>query len=224
MIKNAPSPLETAVKNAAAGNIIDFGAKDLGSIDIEKEIQKIPSLQFSHYDFKAFLGLLKKAKTILYIGDNAGEIVFDRMLIREIKRQYPEVQILFATRASPIINDITLEDAYQVGLEKEAKILSSGCNYPGLILDAASEVFLKIWHDADLVIAKGQGNYEGLSDVNDARLFFILRIKCERIAGAIGADVGDLVFWRKRDGKQNKNGIFLTSEDYISTPMNVRNK
>jgi uncharacterized protein with ATP-grasp and redox domains len=197
VIENSSSKLEMALKMAAAGNIIDFGAKEHGRIDIEKEIQNIPLLEFSHYEFETFSDTLKNAKTILYIGDNAGEIVFDRLFIRQIKRERPEVKIYFATRSEPVINDITLEDAYQVGIDKEAEVLSSGCRYPGLILSESSEILRKLWDSADLIIAKGQGNYEGLSDEKNSRLFFILRIKCGRVAVDIGADEGSLVLWCK---------------------------
>lgn len=193
----ASSPLEAAVKCAAAGNIIDFGAKDHGSIDIDKEIRNIPSLAFSRYDYPPLAERLRETRKLLYIGDNAGEIVFDRLLIRQIQRDFPDIRVTFATRSEPVINDITPEDAYETGLDSEAEIVSSGCRYPGLMLSEADESFRKTYREADVVIAKGQGNYEGLSDENDPRLFFILRIKCERVAMDIGAEVGDLVLSRK---------------------------
>jgi uncharacterized protein with ATP-grasp and redox domains len=196
-IKNTPSSLEAALKNAAAGNIIDFGAKDHGSIDIDKEIRNIPLLEFSRYDYKSLVNLLGSARKLLYIGDNAGEIVFDRLLIRQLQRDFPEIGVTFATRSEPVINDVTPDDAYETGLDQEAEIISSGCRYPGLMLTEASEPFRQIYRDADIVIAKGQGNYEGLSSEEDPRLFFILRIKCERVASDIGAEVGDLVLLRK---------------------------
>jgi damage-control phosphatase, subfamily I len=198
-IQNAANPLETALKIAAAGNIIDFGAKDHGSIDIEKEIRNIPSLQFSRYDYQPFLNRLSRAERILYIGDNAGEIVFDRLFIRRIKREFPSVKIAFATRSEPVINDVTVEDARTVGLDREAEIVSSGCRYPGLMLAEASESFKGLWKKADVIIAKGQGNFEGLSNEDDGRLFFILRIKCDRVAGEIGASVGDLVLFQMNE-------------------------
>lgn len=198
-VKCASSPLEMAITKAAAGNIIDFGAKDHGNLDIEQEIHNIPSLQFAIYDFEPLSAILEKAHLILYIGDNAGEIVFDRILIRQIKRQAPDIRIVFATRDKPIINDVTIEDAYQVGLDKEAEIISSGCIYPGLMLDETNSDFQEIYRKADLIIVKGQGNYEGLSNVSDDRIFFILRIKCDRVANDIGARIGDLVLWQKKN-------------------------
>jgi damage-control phosphatase, subfamily I len=199
MIVEAPHPLETAITFAAAGNIIDFGANEHADIDIEKEIRNIPSLRFSRYDYIPFAELLDTSKTLLYIGDNAGEIVFDRLFIREIKRTYPEKRIVFTTRSKAIINDVTLEDAYMVGIDTEAEVISSGCRYPGIVLTETSEQFGMIYNSADLIIAKGQGNLEGLSEVNDGRIFLILRIKCERVAESVGAAVGDLIFLRKTD-------------------------
>jgi len=196
-VKNSSTPLEVAIRKAAAGNIIDFGAKDHANINIEHEIQNIPLLKFSIYDIDAFKACLAQAKTVLYVGDNAGEIVFDKILIKQIRRQMPNVHIVFATRDKAIINDATLEDAYQVGLDKEAEVISSGCKYPGLMLSETSAVFQDIYQKADLIIAKGQGNYEGMSDIDDSRLFHILRIKCERVAQDIKASKGDLILWNK---------------------------
>ncbi|MBN1574956.1 MAG: DUF89 family protein [Chitinispirillaceae bacterium] len=196
-VKQSASPLETAIRQAAAGNIIDFGAKDHGSIDIAKEIRDIPSLRFSFYDYEPLLYKMKNARLLLCVGDNAGEIVFDRILIRQIKREFPGLRIVFATRDKPVINDVTPEDAYRVGLDKEAEIISSGCRYPGLMLEETNEIFRELFKNADLVIAKGQGNYEGLSEIDDERLFFIMRIKCERVAKHIGAEVGGLVLRQK---------------------------
>jgi uncharacterized protein with ATP-grasp and redox domains len=196
--EQSDSPLETAIKQAAAGNIIDFGAKDHGSLDIVREIRDIPSLRFSFYDYEQLLSKLRNAALLLYIGDNAGEIVFDRILIRRIKREFPGLRIIFATRDKPVINDVTVDDAYRIGLDKEAEIISSGCRYPGLMLEETDDAFRRLFRDADLIIAKGQGNYEGLCDIDDERLFFILRIKCERVANRIGAAVGALVLWRNK--------------------------
>lgn len=197
MITGAPHSLEMAIKLAAAGNIIDFGARDHTNVDIEEEIRAIPSLRFTRYDYAPFTDLLETSKTILYIGDNAGEIVFDRLFIREIKRRYPDKRMIFATRSKAIINDVTPEDAYMVGIDTEVEVISSGCRYPGVVLAETSEQFRMIYNNADLVIAKGQGNFEGLSEVNDGRIFLILRIKCERVAESVGAAVGDLIFLRK---------------------------
>lgn len=197
MMHKADAPLEYAVKLAAAGNIIDFGANDHSAIDIEDEIRKIPSLRFSHYAYDEFRGMLTEARSVLYIGDNAGEIVFDRLLINQIKSLYPQVRIVFAARSQPVINDVTTDDAYAVGMDNEAEVISSGCRYPGVILEETSDEFRRYFNEADVVLAKGQGNFEGLSGIEDNRLFLILRIKCERVAKVVGASVGALVFLQK---------------------------
>jgi len=197
MVMSSPSALETAIKLAAAGNIIDFGAKDHGSMDIEHEIRAIPDLRFSKYDFTPLRQSLEQARHLLYIGDNAGEIVFDRVFIRQLNRTFPQMGVVFATRDRPIINDVTMDDAIRTGLASEAQIISSGCSMPGIQLNAASAEFLELFTEADVIIAKGQGNFEGLYDLTDKRLFHILRIKCARIAQRIGAQTGDLVLLQK---------------------------
>jgi uncharacterized protein with ATP-grasp and redox domains len=196
-VDSAPSPLEEGVRKAAAGNIIDFGALAHGNVDIETEIRNIPSLRFSVYDFQPLKERLAGTKTLLYIGDNTGEIVFDRVFIRRLKRDFPEIRVVFATRSRPVLNDATVEDAHDVGLDQEAEIISSGCGLPGVVLDKTTAQFQDLFSSADLIIAKGQGNYEGLIDVHDDRLFCILRIKCRRVGMDVGAPVGALVLRQK---------------------------
>lgn len=197
MVLDSPSALETAIKLAAAGNIIDFGAKDHGSIDIEHEIRAIPALNFSIYDYTPLKQRLEQAHLLLYVGDNAGEIVFDRVFIRQLNRMFPQMMTVFATRDKPVINDVTTDDAIRTGLASEARIISSGCALPGIQLNVASAEFMDLFTSADVIIAKGQGNFEGLYDLSDHRLFHILRIKCGRIAQRIGAQTGDLVLLQK---------------------------
>jgi hypothetical protein len=196
-VLEADAPLEVAVKSAAAGNVIDFGALDYRSIDIDRELHGIPALRFSVYNYEPLLDMMGTARRLLYIGDNAGEIVLDRILIRQIKRMYPGIRIHLATRHAPILNDITIADAEQAGVTEDAMVFSSGCSYPGTVLAATSAEFQARFREADVIIAKGQGNYEGLWDVEDRRLFFLLRVKCERIAESIGAPMGSLVLRQK---------------------------
>ncbi len=196
IVKNSPSPLETALSFAAMGNIIDFGAKQRDSIDIAHEIDNVDNLNFSIYHYDALFKKLNKAESLLYIGDNAGEIVFDKVLIREIKKEFPGLDIVFAVRGRPIINDATIEDARFVGLDKEVTIVSSGSIYPGTILDETNEKFKELFKSADVIIAKGQGNFESLSDVKIEKLFFIFRIKCTRVADIVGVKNDDLILFR----------------------------
>ena len=200
IVKNSSSPLEMAISFATMGNIIDFGAKDHGSIDINNEIDNIDNLNFSIYHYDKLFEKLKKAETLLYIGDNAGEIVFDKVLIREIKKEFSKIDIVFAVRDRPIINDATIEDASFVGLEEEVIVVSSGSVYPGTILDEANEKFKELFKTADVIIAKGQGNFESLSDVKSKNLFFLFRVKCDRVADIVGAKNGDLILFKKNNG------------------------
>lgn len=138
---------------------------------------------------------LKKAKSLLIIGDNAGETVFDRVLIED----FLNLNITYAVRSEPIINDATIEDAYASGLEKCATLISTGCNAPGVILDECNEEFLNIFNNADIIISKGQGNYETLSE-EKKEIFFLLKAKCPVISEKLGVSVNDYVFkWNGTD-------------------------
>lgn len=176
------SPLETGLQIAAAGNIIDFGAVNQGPINLEKELQSLNKIPFARYDIEPFKKALDGASTLLYICDNSGEIVFDMLFIKELQREYPNLQIVAALRDKPIINDATLEDAKEVGLDHLVATISSGSIYPGTILLETTEEFQKLFASADVILSKGQGNFETLLPVADERLFFLLRIKCEYMA------------------------------------------
>jgi len=197
MVERSSLPLQTAVKVAAAGNIIDFGVKAHGDIDIDHEINNIDNLAFNIFDFSDLKDRLKTAHNLLYIGDNAGEIVFDRVLIAEIKKEYPGIDVFFAVREKPVINDVTREDAELTGMHNDARVISSGSMYPGTVLPETSTEFQRLFGTADVIIAKGQGNYETLSDVEKNDLFFLLRIKCDIVAEKINASTGSLVLWKQ---------------------------
>lgn len=183
--------LVTAVKLAIAGNILDFGiggyAKDFGVKEIIDEVLEQP---FAVDNYQNFRKALSKADSILYLADNTGEIVFDRVLIEEIP-DYKK-RITLVVKESPIINDATLEDAEAVGLADQVRVISSGLEAPGTIIDHCSEDFLDALHSADMIISKGQGNYEGLSDLS-LPIFFLLKAKCKVIARNLGVKVGDLI-------------------------------
>lgn len=202
-IQESDNPLLKAVELSIAGNIIDYGANselDLRKemdILLEQEESRIEEESDALFSFSAFKDAIEKGKKILIIGDNAGEIVFDRFLIQAIRALNAHASILYAVRDKPIINDITMEDALYVGIDKDAEVLSSGCPAPGTILPYCSEEFLQIFREADVVISKGQGNYEGLSDA-DREIFFLLRAKCHVIARDVGGAVGDFILYQKK--------------------------
>jgi uncharacterized protein with ATP-grasp and redox domains len=184
-VEQSDDSLLSAIRIAIAGNIIDFGVNR--DFDIEKEIYEVLEKDFSIYDYQKFKECLGKADDILFIGDNAGESVFDRILIEELKKP-----TIYVVRDEPVINDVTYDDALLAGIDKVATIVSSGTNAPGTILTTCSNEFRKLYYDSKFVISKGQGNYEGLSDEKKP-IFFMLKVKCYVIAKDIGVTEGDIV-------------------------------
>lgn len=185
-ISKSDDKLLAAIKISIAGNIIDFGVKhginlNKTNIFIRNRI-KISSNKYFHY--KEFLRTLKKTKNILYIGDNAGEIVLDKILIEEIKKLYPHQNIVFAVRGAPIINDVVLMDAKYIGLDKIVKVVDTGTNIPGVVLKYASEEFLNVYKKSDIIISKGQGNFESLEDKNKD-IFYLFMVKCPVVASVL---------------------------------------
>lgn len=200
IVASAEDPLFTAVQIACGGNIIDYGAFSARSLSVSKEIEKILKIEeevISHerpelFNFQSFCSSLDQAENLLYIGDNCGEIVFDRVLIECIADRYPNIDITFVTRGEPILNDCLAEDAEACGLGEHAEIISSGVPSPGLLLEQASEECRQLFDHADLILSKGQGNYEALSD-QCGSIFFLLVSKCEVISFDIGCELGDLI-------------------------------
>ncbi|MBU0683149.1 MAG: DUF89 family protein [Candidatus Omnitrophica bacterium] len=193
--------LLTAIELAIAGNIIDYGVKN--SLNVKKEIDKILKKENktlkkenkSIFNYAKFKREIKKAKTILYLADNAGEVVFDRILIEEIKRTYKTKNIIYAIKGKPIINDALEKDALKAGISKYAKIVSSGLSAPGTILSLCSKEFLKTFKQADMIISKGQGNFEALSD-SKGPMFFLFIAKCPVVAKDVKCKLGDIILLR----------------------------
>lgn len=186
-----PDPLLSALKVSATGNVMDSALYI--NLDIEACITAELEKPFTTGDLEAFIGDLGTAETILIIGDNAGEAVFDKVLARELATHH---NVTFAVRGRPIINDVTVEDARFVGIDHYATIVSTGCAAPGAILDSCSEDFRALFERADLVISKGQGNFEALSDA-PRRLYFLLKAKCPKVARELDVQVGDYVLKAK---------------------------
>jgi len=177
--------LLTAIKIAIAGNVIDYGVNRV--FNIEEDVDKVLKKDFAIFDYDKFKHYLDKTNEILYIGDNAGESVFDRILIEELDKS-----VKYVVRGVPIINDVTYEDALQAGIGKVAHILSSGTSAPGTVLRTCNPEFMKIYNNSNFIISKGQGNYEALSDDRHP-IFFLLMAKCSVIANEIGVVEGDII-------------------------------
>jgi len=186
MVNQSEDRLLTAIKIAIAGNMIDLGVnKDFNVIsDVRKMLQQ----DFAISDYDSFKKQWTKSNDILYIGDNSGESVFDKILIQELKKP-----VKYVVRSKPIINDVTMKDAMDSGLHEVADLIESGTQSPGIILNQVSQEFLIIFNHSDLVISKGQGNYEGLSGCN-RQIFFLLKAKCHPISRDIGVPEGGIVF------------------------------
>ncbi len=200
-ISESRNPLAKAVEFAILGNIIDYGVKN--RLDVDGELKKIMSADGRRhsdgkfYQYSEFKKELEKAKTVLYLADNAGETVFDRILIEEIKRIYPDKKIVYAVKSKPIINDAVVEDAVEAGVDKVAEVVACGSDAPGTVLSLCTREFLKIFDEADIVVSKGQGNFESLSE-SKKRIFFLFRAKCEVVARSVGCNLGEVVLISSR--------------------------
>lgn len=187
-IEASPDPLTMAVRYAITGNIIDLGAKNsIGFGEIYAELQSAPQ-QPIFGDMEAFKKAIKQAKTILYLTDNAGEIFFDRLLIERLS----DAKITLAVRGNPVINDATRSDAQAADIGAVAEIIDNGSDAPGTILDDCSSEFRRRFGEADVVIAKGQGNFESLTE-KSGNIFFLFRTKCPVISSNSGFDLGTYV-------------------------------
>lgn len=190
-VEKSNDRLLKAIRIAIAGNVIDFGANR--DFDLRADLDDVLDKDFAIFDYSGFKESLDKADEILYLGDNAGECVFDRILIEEMAKP-----VTYVVRDLPVINDATYEDAVQAGLDSVATITSSGTDTPGTVLKRCSKEFKQIYNRSKFIISKGQGNYEVLS--HETRpLFFLLKVKCPVVAMDIGINEGDIVL---------KQGIF----------------
>lgn len=189
MIRGSEDPFVTGLKLAAAGNIIDLGARsrvDRGEIAaVLREAAELPVSGIHPHVLKR---RAESAARILYLADNAGETVFDRKFIELL----PPGSTTVAVRGGPALNDATMEDAVHAGLDLVAELVENGSNAPATVLDDCSADFTRLFEEADLIIAKGQGNYESLSG-RTSRVHFLFRVKCGLVADHSGYSMGSLV-------------------------------
>ena len=187
-VAESADPLEAAVRLAIAGNIIDFGVTaSLTDAAVHETIDRALREPLIG-SVEPLREAVAEARDILFVADNAGEIVFDRLLIETLGG----ATVTVAVKSEPIINDATVEDARAVGLTERWEVIDNGSDAPGTLLDTCSAAFRERFARAGLVIAKGQANYETLSDASRP-VFFILMAKCPVIAGHIGCQVGGLI-------------------------------
>ncbi len=183
-VDEAGDPLLAAIKFAIAGNIIDYGAHQ--DFDARRAIDNCLAQPLAINDYDQFRQDAARAASILYLADNCGEIVFDGLLIEQLGAE----KITVAVKERPIINDALVADARACGLDRRSSVISNGTDCPGTPLADCAGEFLDRFHGADLIISKGQGNFESLSE-SDAPIYFLLTVKCPVVAEHVGALAGD---------------------------------
>jgi len=195
-LKKSKDPLITGAHLAVAGNIIDLG---IGSgLDIHGTLSSALEMPFAINDIEKLRVDLDKYSSLFYIGDNAGEIVFDRLFIEVLKKLYPHLKITFSVKSKPIINDATMDDAIAVGMTKICDVIETGGNYIGAPLDKVGKEFLETLNSSEIIIAKGHGNFETLNEETGKNIYFILKAKCEMVANELNVSVGDSVLTKNR--------------------------
>ena len=189
MVHENADRLEGSVRVAIAGNVIDFGIFE--SVDLDKSLAESFSLPLSLADYRNFSKAVHSARRILYLCDNSGEIVFDRVLIETLRDMDKDVTA--AVKGFPVINDATLADAAHAGLSECATVIDNGNDGIGTLLESCSPQFMERYRSADLIISKGQANYETLMQTNDERVFFLFKVKCPVVAGFLNRENGDII-------------------------------
>lgn len=190
LIKKSKSPIETVCRLSIAGNIIDFSySHNIQEEEIKETIKKCLTDRLFGTDIDEFIDYVNKSNNILFLADNSGEIVFDTLLLEKL----PKEKITYVVKGGPIVNDATIKDAKEINLEKLVRVIDNGSDAQGTILDLCSEKFKKEFAEADLIICKGQANYETLSHIRDKNIFYLFKAKCPPVAKDVGCNVGDLV-------------------------------
>lgn len=195
LLDKSDNRLYDALKISVAGNVIDLGINR--TFDIDASLKYSLEVGFSKDDYDKFINKLNKVDEVLILGDNSGEIVFDKILVEELLQMNKKVTYVVKDR--PILNDSTMEDALYVGMNNVAKVVTTGTNYLGTPLKYISDECLTLLKNADLVISKGQANFESLEheELAKNRIFFLLKIKCEGVAEVAETKFGDVVFFVK---------------------------
>jgi uncharacterized protein with ATP-grasp and redox domains len=188
---NCKDDLLERIRHSILGNLIDYGIPGHVEKDIEKELENIHLYSFGVNHFEDLKQDLSQAKKLVYLADNCGEIIFDIEVIDFLRKYYPELDITLVVRSKEILNDMTLEDMKQINYT--GKIVGTGTGLPGVTLSEANEDFQKLMDNADVIISKGQGNFEGLYDAAPHRIYFIFVVKCDYIADMLGVQKGDMM-------------------------------
>jgi len=187
-VEKSPDPLWTATRLAIAGNVIDFGI--FTSVDIDGTILKALNNPLAVDNYSVFRNAISEADRILYLADNAGEIIFDRLLIETLISIGKEIKAV--VKGSPVINDSTMEDALESGLTEVCEVIDNGSDAVGTILAWTSSTFQETFEDAQLIISKGQGNFETLAGIQK-KIFFLFQSKCDVVSKELGLSTGSML-------------------------------
>jgi uncharacterized protein with ATP-grasp and redox domains len=194
-IQAAPDPFELAVRLAVAGNTIDFGTNIEVSENLLNTVLSRARKEVFLGSIPALKQAVEEADSILYLADNTGEIALDHLLLDQL----PLEKVVFAVRGAPIINDATLEDALFTGITERVETIDTGSDVPGILLSECCEEFRQAFEEADLIIAKGQGNFETLNTDPSGKIFFLLMAKCHVVARDLNTQVGTFVSLAQTD-------------------------
>lgn len=199
MIADSSDSFNSALKFAITGNIIDFGTEfQITKEFIFEKMEEVHQKQLRINDSIEMYEKLKNSKTLLYLGDNCGEIVMDKIFIQHIKNIFPNLNITYGVRGKPIINDVTREDAKMVKMEEVAEILDNGDGAPGTVMKDVKDEFKKFFYASDIVIAKGQGNYETLSGIDREDVYLLFMAKCDVVAKKMDVETMSLVCMKNK--------------------------
>lgn len=190
-IQKSENKLLTATKIAVAGNVIDLAAEV--EFDLHEELENIFHIDFAHNDFTKFKANLETAQSVLVIGDNVGEHIFDYLFIETLQELYPSKNFSYMVRGNPIINDVTLKEAKEAGFDKLCNLVDSGVNTPGFTYSHATEEAKQLFDNSDIIISKGMGNYECMSPAHRENICFLLKVKCNVVAASLGKSIGDII-------------------------------
>ncbi len=194
LIENSEDQLQTALKVAIVGNLIDFSAKHKFSKQmLLDKIDQIVNSRLALDHSTMLFDRLGTARELLYLGDNCGEIVLDKIFIKKIKELFPELHITFACRGFPVVNDATMADVMEVGLDGICHVIDNGDSSLGTVLNRVSDTFKKSFDQADIIISKGQGNLESLMADCSNKLFFLFMVKCELVGDPLNLNMYDIV-------------------------------
>lgn len=192
-VKASSNPLKTALLLSAVGNSIDFGAEEKYELRVEDVFRYMEEASFSRDHTEEFFEELEVSRSLVVIGDNAGETVLDRVFIEVLLDVSPEVKVFYITRGEPVINDATKRDAEMAGIGEVAEIISDGNGIPGFVPERASRDAKELFYGPSTVLSKGQGNFETLSHV-DRKVYMAFKVKCEPVAEHLGIPKGSYVF------------------------------